>query len=126
MKLRTRANTLRLRLTQGEVEALLSRGFVEEVTEFSVDERFVVRLAVRETGDAGPRAKVERSTIHVTVPRAEALAWGRGDAIGMHGDQPIGPDRSLSIAIEKDFACLKPRAGEDDTDAFPNPHSKCD
>jgi hypothetical protein len=32
---------------------------------------------------------------------------------------------SLQILVEKDFACLTPRKGEDDGDAFPNPNETC-
>ncbi|MGH8167708.1 MAG: DUF7009 family protein [Woeseiaceae bacterium] len=38
----------------------------------------------------------------------------------MIGAQPLDGDE-LSILVEKDFACLAPREGEDDSDKFPNP-----
>jgi hypothetical protein len=120
MKLRTRGNSLRLRLTQGEVEALLTNGQVEEATEFGPDERMVVRL-VADDGAGAVRAQFERGHIVVRLPRARATAWGRGSDVGIHAEQPVAPGRALQIAVEKDFACLKPRAGEDDRDAYPNP-----
>jgi hypothetical protein len=39
----------------------------------------------------------------------------------MRGTQRIGSGKSLAILIEKDFECLKPRAGDDPTDLFVNP-----
>ena len=36
-------------------------------------------------------------------------------------DQDVGGDEPLRILVEKDFACLVEREGEDDSDAFPHP-----
>jgi hypothetical protein len=33
------------------------------------------------------------------------------------------PDGSLRITLEKDFACLAPREGEDESDNFPHPQA---
>jgi hypothetical protein len=119
MKLRTRGNSQRLRLTQSEVRALADGSVVEDVTEFTPTERFVVTLACHDEKPIA--ARFGEGRILVRVPRRAAQAWANGEDVAMSGDQAIAKDRALSILIEKDFACLKPRAGEDDSDAFPHP-----
>ena len=55
----------------------------------------------------------------VSVPRETALDWARTDQVSLHGRQG-----DVAILVEKDFECLEPRPGEDDTDAFPNPKAR--
>jgi hypothetical protein len=39
----------------------------------------------------------------------------------MSGEQVLDDGAKLTILVEKDFACLTPREGEDESDMFPNP-----
>jgi hypothetical protein len=41
------------------------------------------------------------------------------------GAQPAAADAELRIVVEKDFACLTAREGEDESDNFPNPNPTC-
>ena len=59
----------------------------------------------------------------IYVPRAQADKWANTEQIGLEIEQKIGGGNLLRILIEKDFACLEPRAGEDERDAFPHPHN---
>ena len=129
MKIRIRANTLRLRLTQSEVQQLASEGLVEEVTPFG--ESQALRYALLSTETEAITASFVDGRIAVAVPRAQAQQWASDDTqVGMQAEMPTannGPDSyrdgqsTLSILIEKDFACLQTRTGEDDKDTFPNP-----
>jgi hypothetical protein len=59
----------------------------------------------------------------VIVPTRVAEAWADGDDVGIYGAVPNGSG-SLSLAIEKDFACLDAsHAGNRDT--YPNPKAAC-
>ncbi len=126
MKLRTRTNAIRLRLSQGEVARLTEEGRVEEriFVGPGEDDVLVYRLVAKESASS-VFAVLEGRTLIVSVPRGEAIAWAKGEDVGIAKDVPAPGGRTLSILIEKDFACLKPRVGEDDTDAFPNPHETC-
>jgi len=126
MKLRTRTNSIRLRLSQGEVARLAEEGAVEEriFVGPGEDDVLVYRLAAKESVTS-VLASLEGRTLTVSVPRGEALAWAKGDDVGIARDVPAPGGRTLAILIEKDFACLKPRHGEDDHDAFPNPNETC-
>lgn len=56
-------------------------------------------------------------SLAVVVPEHEAEAWAKSDAVGMETEDGA----EVKILIEKDFACVKPRAGEDETDMFDHP-----
>jgi hypothetical protein len=72
-----------------------------------------------------PEAVFQKSQICIRLPLAEAMAWAHGQSVGIYGEEPWG----LKLAIEKDFKCLDPRLGEDESDAFENPngssHAAC-
>jgi hypothetical protein len=123
MKLRLRGNSLRLRLTQREVNDLVAVGSVEEKTAFGPGASLSYAIALGEVPTVG--ASFDAGAIRVTVPFAEARAWATSDRVAMEGEQAAPGGESLRLLIEKDFACLTPRTGEDDRDAFPNPNPTC-
>jgi len=115
-------NSVRLRLTQTEVARLIESGRVEERIEFGVEpaQQFVYALeTAAETEQV--RAAIEDNRITIFIPKAQADLWANTSEVGIEADQLLDKDKSLRILIEKDFFCLKPRAGEDAADAFPNP-----
>lgn len=114
MKLRISGNSLRLRLTRSEVEEFASVGSYESSIDLAGG-KFVYRL---ERGDgASLAAGFDGSKITVQVPRVAADRWTGGDDVAI--EAPV--DGDVRIVIEKDFACLKPRAGEDTDDHYPHP-----
>ena len=124
MKLRLRGNSLRLRLTQREVNDLVAVGSVEEKTAFGPGASLSYAIALGEVPTVG--ASFDAGAIRVTVPFAEARAWATSDRVGIEAEQATATaGEPLRLLIEKDFACLKPRTGEDDRDAFPNPNPTC-
>jgi hypothetical protein len=119
MKLRLRKNSLRLRLSQGEVVLFNDSGVVEEYVDFGEGIRFFYRM-VSENNAVQTAARLEAAGITVVVPSSEAQAWAATEQIGISAEQAI-PDGLLNILIEKDFTCLEPRASGEDDDTFPNP-----
>ncbi len=114
MKLRIRGNSLRIRLTQGEVAALAAHGHCRETMTLAAGS---LTYEVRVSGDVDrPEAIFEQSDIVVTLPADAVDAWAQSDEVTIAGEH--GP---LRILVEKDFACLAPREGEDDADAYPHP-----
>ena len=125
MKLRVRADSIRLRLGQSEVRRLADEGIVEESTHFAPGGLpFVYALRARDDA-AGIGASFDKSRLVVTVPHALARQWATTDRVSLEASQPAGDGRSLRILIEKDFECLDGPPGENQADAFPNPKSKC-
>ncbi len=118
MKLRLRGNSIRMRLTKSEVERLETETSVEEFVEFAADDsdRFCYRL-VKSDKNAF-KVTNKDNTLQVSVPQDVINAWVMGDEIGIEAETG-----GVSLLIEKDFECLKPRPGEDQTDNFPHPNA---
>lgn len=124
MKLRIKGNSIRLRMTRSEVDALASEGSVEERTMFGAvdDDVFSYRI---ERGESNiVTASFSGGRITVGVPAAIVHEWASGEQLGFSGRQVLEDGSVLDILVEKDLACLKPREGEDESDNFPNPDVK--
>jgi hypothetical protein len=116
MKLRLKGNSIRLRLTQREVEQLASSGIVEEAIQFGPGKRsFTYAIEVsRDIVAVG--AEYENERMRVLLPSSRTQSWASSGEVGIEAS-----DGLLRIVVEKDFACLKPRPGEDELGMFPNP-----
>jgi hypothetical protein len=124
MKMRIRGSSIRLRLSQREIETLAERGLVEDAIAFppvvGPASRLVYALSVSNELQA-PVARFEGARIEVMLPAKVAARWTSSEEVGVEAEEPLADGSVLRILVEKDFACLKPRAGEDDADAYPNP-----
>ena len=118
MKLRIKGSSLRLRLTKGEVEQLAANGEVEERVQF-VNTALRYRLK-RDAAATAISAGYVGNIIEVRIPDKVARDWSANNEVTLANSQTV-PGTELSIVIEKDFACLAPRAGEDESDNFPHP-----
>lgn len=122
MKLRIKGDSLRLRLTQGEVRSLEEQGTVSDAIQFGPQSRLEYRVR-RDGAIDGLTAKYQAGVIEVCVPEAMALQWCRSDLITLECTRR-GATGELRILVEKDFTCLVPRSGEDESDHFPHPKAK--
>jgi hypothetical protein len=113
MKLRLHFNSVRLRLSQSEVDALGNHGRVEERIQFAPDRALLYSVECADTPE--PSAAMEGNAIRVKLPRTEVKHWIETDQIGMEANQG-----ALHLLIEKDFKCIH-RDGPEDADSFPNP-----
>ena len=122
MKLRLKNNSARLRLTQTETARFAETGRVEETIEFGLKARQQFIYALEAASEIEEiQATFENNRITVLIPKRRADEWTRTAQVAMEAEQTIGGGKSLRLLIEKDFACLEARAGEDDRDAFPHP-----
>lgn len=62
-------------------------------------------------------AAYDSNRIVVTLPKDRARAWTSTGEVGIESNGEV------AILVEKDWSCLQPRAGEDDSDAFPHPET---
>ena len=122
MKLRIRDNSIRLRLTRGEVDSLHADGLVKARTEFPAGHEFGYELE-SSPASVQPDASFSDHVITVRVPEAMALAWASTEQVSMEGEQILDDGEKLTILVEKDFTCLAPREGEDESEMFPNPQA---
>jgi hypothetical protein len=116
MKLRIRGDSLRLRLTRGEVAALAARGAVEEATHFPEGAALRYRLLAERDAPA-PSARFAAGVLTVALPEARARAWAASEDVSIEAAVPC-EGGTLRILVEKDFPCPTSRPGEDDSDAF--------
>jgi hypothetical protein len=121
MKLRIKGNSIRLRVTPSEIKHLLRRGEIQEFVQLTANPMDRLTYAVV-SSRCGPTTTVayHLGDIIVSVPEAELKKWAGSEDIGVYADLALGDDWALSVAIEKDFACLD-RSDADNEDTFPNP-----
>lgn len=127
MKLRIRDNSVRLRLTRGEVETIKTEGLVQARTGFPGDRDFRYQLE-SSPASVGPEAFFSDNVLTVRLPETRVLGWASTEQVSIRGEQQLANGDVLSILVEKDFACLAPRDGDDDADTFPHPdadEAKC-
>ena len=124
MKLRIRGNSLRFRLTQGEVARLIAEGRISESVHFSpgLEDRLTYSLETC-TNASKVSASLRGKEVNIAIPAAEASRWANTAQVGIEQIQIVGMGMDLRIVIEKDFRCLQPRLEEDESDNFPNPET---
>lgn len=123
MKLRIKGNSLRLRVTQGELAQFSRVGRVAERIEFGGGAMLTYAL-VRDAGITAMRSTFGNATIEVHVPEAAAHHWCTSDDVALAGTYAL-PEGDMRLLVEKDFGCLAVREGEDESDNFPNPNQTC-
>jgi len=121
MKLRIKGPTLRLRLTQGEIRALEEQSVVEERVPFAAGVSLVYRLR-RDASAREISATYDRGVLEIRVPEGAARQWCTTELVTLAHEQKL-PEGVLRITLEKDYACLAPRADEDESDNFPHPEA---
>ncbi|NIL94407.1 MAG: hypothetical protein GTO71_08205 [Woeseiaceae bacterium] len=125
MKLRIRDNSLRLRLTRTEVDTLRDEGIVQARTAFPGGRE--LRYEVESSpASVKPGAFLSNTTVTVRLPETAVRAWASSDQVSIEGELQHTNGDKLTILVEKDFACLAPREGEDESDMFPHPAAGTD
>jgi Family of unknown function (DUF7009) len=122
MKLRIRDNSIRLRLTRGEVDLLAADGRVAARTEFA-DGRAFGYVLESSPASVSPGATFSDRVITVRLPESTVKEWAVSEQVSISGEQLLGDGDSLAILVEKDFRCLVPRDGEDDADMYEHPQA---
>lgn len=118
MKIRIKSASLRLRLSQPEVAALVRDGEISETTPFPDGTlRYMLR---RGAGLSAIDASFRDGIILVTIPETHIAGWESDDRIGFRAEIPLSGGFSLAVLIEKDFQCLDD-TDEDQSLNYPNP-----
>lgn len=118
MKLRIKGNSLRYRITRGEMKRLEDTGSVEERVNFGV---MTLTYALCKTDASVLSATFEANRITLYLPAELIEEWAHTDRVGFDRRIPLpDSDESLYILVEKDFTCLD-NVEEDQSDNYPNP-----
>ena len=119
MKLRILGNSVRLRVSQAEMSQIRSEGVVRQQVEFGPGRRLAYELRTVPGGQV--RANFDDACLCVSLPRTVVERWQEPDEVSIRGEQGLPRGARLTILVEKDFQCLVPREGEDQSGLFPNP-----
>ena len=122
MKLRIRDNAIRLRLMRAEVETLRHVGLVTAHTGFPGGRTFSY-VVESSPASVKPAAFFSDNVVTLRIPETAVLAWATSEQVSIEGKQALDDGETLHLLVEKDFACLAPREGEDETDMYPHPEA---
>ena len=108
MKLRIEDDTLRLRLSEGEVREFAATGRVAAVVHFGPGpgQRLMYaleRAAISEA--AAVRVRYDGGGLTVVVPHDVAVAWTTTEQNGFSENLPLAETQRLRILVEKDLDC---------------------
>ena len=120
MKLRILDNSIRLRLTQTEVDTVNSEGLVRGEVQFAGSNSFAYVLE-SSPATVKPEAHISNNVLTVRVPETDVSQWAESEKVSIASEQILDDGEHLKILVEKDFACLAPREGEDESDMFAHP-----
>lgn len=120
MKLRIRDNSIRLRLSRTEVVSVNSNGLVRGKVQFAGSNSFDYVLE-SSPATVKPEAHISNNMLTVRVPQMDVNQWAESEQVSISSEQILDDGGLLKILVEKDFACLVAREGEDESDLFPHP-----
>ena len=116
MKLRIKGNTIRIRLSEAEVNLLAAGTPVVEETQFpSSTLTYKVQSSISEAVDFND------NLVQINLTQNEIDRWAMTDEVTISKEIAIPNDNILSILVEKDFKCLTVRP-EDESELYPNPN----
>ena len=123
MKLRIRGNSIRFRLSQGDIQELGEKGLVEEAIQFGIlsEEKLTYSLEVTDTKKLS--CQFINQSIKIFVPKEFAKIWVDTELVGMEHLAQTTENTRIQILIEKDYKCLHLRVDEDEADSFPHPQA---
>ena len=125
MKIRIKGNHLRFRLRQHDVVFLKNNGWLIEKIEFGENENEQISFGLQAYGKDDMSIEYEKNRVCVYISKGTIDEWINTDRVGIEADLDTGKNKTISILIEKDFACLDDNE-EDNEGAYPNPLSKCE
>ena len=105
MKLRIEDDTLRLRLSDAEVQAFAATGRVATAVHFGAEADQQLTYALERAEAAAVGVRYAPGTLTVLVPRALADAWTGTDRNGFSERVALADARQLRILVEKDLDC---------------------
>jgi hypothetical protein len=124
VKLRIQGTSLRLRISKSELAKFAETGQLRETVYFGPQQGSeLTYILVQEGNGHGLSVEASAGQVRVLVPIGMAHTWADSDQVSIDGDVDLGVRGTLSVLVEKDFACID-RTDEENADAFPNPAAK--
>ena len=120
MKLRIKGNSLRLRLSQTDVEQLKVEKQVSDKIKFGPTKAQSLLYRLMKDDVKEVMARYQDNEITISIPDSVMLKWFEPEEVTIRAAILMNAD-TLNILVEKDFQCLKPRPEESEEDLFPHP-----
>ena len=120
MKLRIRDNSLRFRLTRTEVDTLRNDGMIKATLNFPGG-AMIDYVVESDSSAVNSTANFSNNRIGLRIPETTVKEWADSSQVSIRSEETLNGDDVLTLLVEKDFACLAPRDGEDESDMFPHP-----
>lgn len=117
MKIRIRGNTVRMRLSKGEVGTFGEHGYIEEKTNFG---NASLTYTLQTTTHCDMIADFKEGRITIYLPEEKAKDWVATNKVGYDANMDLGDGNELYLLLEKDFQCLD-NSIEDQSDNYENP-----
>lgn len=123
MKIRIKGNSIRLRLTKRDVQALRETGKVTESTVVSQGNVFTYILQ-KNTEAPKMHCTFADGNMTVHLPHDKLCILIYTDEIGVQEYADNGEEGGLFLLVEKDLKCLD-TTSEDQSDMYDNPKTSC-
>jgi len=125
MKIRIRGNSIRFRLTRGDVDTFGKTGKIQETIHFGAASGGQLTYTLQRSDVEDLTTSFSEGEIKIEVPHDVATVWANDQmVVGMEHLANEESKHPLRILVEKDFQCLQVRKDEDESDTFPNPKGK--
>ncbi|GGZ28991.1 hypothetical protein GCM10007049_22620 [Echinicola pacifica] len=125
MKLRINNNSIRLRLSQTEVNDIGQGKAVYEDLKIGPSNTSAFRYSLIPDEEIQEvHAAFYDGNLEVTIPSKQGEKWAMSEEdVSIRSVQYEDTEGENLVLIEKDFQCLHKRPDEDESDSFPNPKS---
>jgi hypothetical protein len=127
LKLRILRQSIRLRLTQPEVAELgQGKPVSAELIIGPAPHQQLIYSLMPSSNDERVTVSMDTNHIVITLPIELAGEFAETELVTIEESIASSPESSLTICIEKDFQCLKPRADGQDEGTFSDPNANPD
>jgi hypothetical protein len=124
MKLRIKGDFMRLRVSRSELEKLQNGERIDDTIHFSAAPESHLTYGLQLTAQSTPvRVQWEPHRVTVLLSEEQMTSWAMEEEVGIYATFDLGPNGSLDVLVEKDFACLD-RSDEENLDTFANPNAE--
>ncbi len=121
MKLRIKGDSIRFRVTPSELAKLMNEQTITEELHISREPELSLRYSVHLTTIVeNPSIAFSGRELSLHLPLQAARQWAESHQVGIQVQKFLDENSTLTVLIEKDFACLD-LSDEENADTFPNP-----
>ena len=116
-------DSIRLRILRSELNALGRDEMLQEQVRLAPGPKGVLSFSLHVAAQPKPvQVSFESCAIQVQLSPQQFRLWSREDQVGIYEQIEFAGEGSLTLVLEKDFACLD-RGEAENQDTFEHPHA---